>query len=1035
MEQMPTIDELQIDIQASGTNAANGINALEQSLRKLRSAVAPMSKGGVGLNSLANSLKKFSSSFSSMAGFENVRKSISGIASSLKPLENIQKSGFNSIASGLGKISNVAPKLESITFALKNANMEAFAEQCNRVAAAMRPLAEQSAKIYSGLSVLPSVVNKVANGNNRLSTSSRNAASGFGTLNSFLTAFRIKLLAVTAILRRVFGWISGWVKESNDYVENLNLFTVAMGKYANEAKAYAEKVSEIMGIDPSDWMRAQGVFMTLATGFGVASDKAALMSKNLTQLGYDISSFFNIDVEDAMQKLQSGISGELEPLRRLGYDLSQAKLESIALSLGVDKSVSSMTQAEKAQLRYYAILTQVTTAQGDMARTLDAPANQLRILSAAATQASRALGNIFIPALNKILPYAIAFLKVIRWVADEIAGLFGFSLPQIDWDTSSVSSGVGAVGDSLDNATDSAKELKKQLMGFDELNILSEQSSGSGGSYSGGGGGGLDLNLPEYDFLGDLTESKASEIFDRWKKKLTPFVEWLKTNFDSVLSTVTAIGIALLTWKIGKGVATTISAISELSKAGKITLGITIALGGVALAVENVKAILDGKYSANSLISAIKTAISSALVGGGISLAIGSASSLLITIPVALILSAVAVSFATEAGKSGINNAINSIKSVFSGENFIPEFASELETGWYDWVVGLLQPGLEIASLQARFMGSETGKSFIEGLRREDVPGLFGSMFSEGWEKVKKAFSDDGYFVQVWDRIRSHFEGDNAPSVFFGESFTAGWNKITNVFSNSDGWFQENVWTRIKNVFTGNGTPKDFFGASFLEGWNAIKNAFGNGGAVSTFFSDVWKNIKQAFSGENLPETFFGKTFLAGWTKVKEVFSSVKTWFEENVKKPIEDVFNNISLSFKLPHFSWGYSYLDSSGIMYKILSALNLPTALPRLSVSWYAQGGYPANGQMFIAREAGPELVGTMGGRTAVANNDQITEGIRRAAYEGVLEAMTKAQAEGGSGNTWLVQIGDREFTDAVVTSINRRTKQRGEFALEGI
>ena len=104
-------------------------------------------------------------------------------------------------------------------------------------------------------------------------------------------------------------------------------------------------------IDLSDWIRNQGVFNTLLTGFGDTADRASLMSKNLTQLGYDLSSFFNISVEDSMQKLQSGISGELEPLRRLGYDLSQARLEAVALSLGIDKSVSSMTQAEKAELR------------------------------------------------------------------------------------------------------------------------------------------------------------------------------------------------------------------------------------------------------------------------------------------------------------------------------------------------------------------------------------------------------------------------------------------------------------------------------------------------------------------------------------------------------------------------------------------------------------------------------------------------------------------------------------------------------------
>ena len=185
-------------------------------------------------------------------------------------------------------------------------------------------------------------------------------------------------------LRRIGRVLAGWIKESNDYVENLNLFTASMGQYAAESQKYAENVGEIMGIDPSAWMRAQGIFNTLIVGFGVGAEKAALMSKNLTQLSYDLSSFYNISVEDSMQKVQAGISGELEPLRRLGYDLSQTKLQAIALEHGITKSFNAMTQAEKSQLRYYAALTQVTVAQGDMARTLEAPANQLRILKAQA---------------------------------------------------------------------------------------------------------------------------------------------------------------------------------------------------------------------------------------------------------------------------------------------------------------------------------------------------------------------------------------------------------------------------------------------------------------------------------------------------------------------------------------------------------------------------------------------------------------------------------------------------------------------------
>ena len=279
---------------------------------------------------------------------------------------------------------------------------------------------EQATAGGCGLSSVSKEMKKLNNINIGLSSSTRSSAASFGQLAT-------KVAAAAISLKKVGTTIASWINESNEYVENLSLFKVSMGEYAESAQEYAEAVGEIMGIDPSAWMRNQGVFMTMATGFGVATDRAATMSQQLTQLGYDISSFYNTSVEDAMQKLQSGLAGELEPLRRLGYDLSQAKLEATALSLGIDKAVSSMTQAEKAELRYYAIMTQVTQVQGDMARTLESPANQMRIFKAQTEQAARALGNIFIPALNAILPYAIAATKVLRIIADAVAALFNFN--------------------------------------------------------------------------------------------------------------------------------------------------------------------------------------------------------------------------------------------------------------------------------------------------------------------------------------------------------------------------------------------------------------------------------------------------------------------------------------------------------------------------------------------------------------------------------------------------------------------------------
>ena len=435
-----------------------------------------------------------------------------------------------------------------------------------------------------GLGSVAKELNKMGDANNRVSSSTTKSAKS-------LSSMAKSAVAAIYSFRKVTKTIGGWVSESNNYVENLNLFTASMGEYASSAQAYAESVGDTLGIDPSVWMRNQGVFMTLATGFGVAGDRAATMSQHLTQLGYDISSFYNTSVEDAMQRLQSGISGELEPLRRLGYDLSQAKLEATALSLGIDKAVSSMTQAEKAELRYYAIMTQVTTAQGDMARTLDAPANQFRILEAQISQAGRALGNIFIPAINAVLPYLIAAVKVVRVLADAVSSLVGFTLPEIDY--SGITTGATEASSTIDEATDSAKKFKKTLLGIDELNVMSDTSSGSDDNY---GATGFDFDLPTYDFIGEATNNRVNEIVEKMKEwlgisgEISSLADLLHTKFGRILIAVGAIGTAIAAWKVVKGAANVFKVVGSLfgKKSGG---GVTGSLAGVKSPKDMLKAV------------------------------------------------------------------------------------------------------------------------------------------------------------------------------------------------------------------------------------------------------------------------------------------------------------------------------------------------------------------------------------------------------------------------------------------------------------
>lgn len=406
------------------------------------------------------------------------------------------------VVKGLDKLATSLQKLGKVTQGLN----------LGTVSSAFKSISTSVSKLDN------SKVNALTTG---LSKLEKTATKSTGSFTDFAAKLGITYVGITTIATG----ISSMIKQSTEYIENINLFAVSLGNYADEAMRYAEQVQSVMGIDLSDWIRNQSIFMTLATGFGVASDQAYTMSKNLTQLGYDISSFFNLSIEESMQKLQSGLAGELEPLRRIGYDLSVARLQQEAYNLGIEKSVNAMTQAEKAQLRYYAIMTQVTTVQGDMARTLEQPANQLRILTANLQMAARAIGNIFIPALNAILPVAIAVVQIITEIANAIASLFGFEIVMPSYDTvDGAVSGTGEVADNLDDANSSAKKLKNNLLGIDELNIISPDTDSGSGSGAGAGGGGFDIEIPEYDFLGDAMNERIEAIKQKIKE-LLPLLE------------------------------------------------------------------------------------------------------------------------------------------------------------------------------------------------------------------------------------------------------------------------------------------------------------------------------------------------------------------------------------------------------------------------------------------------------------------------------------------------------------------------------
>ena len=283
------------------------------------------------------------------------------LASALNVLGDVKTSeGLKTTLTQLNRIPKIMEALDS-------AGLEKFANQMKEVASAMKPLADEMDKIARGFDKFPAKIKSTISAIDKMSTTSKRSSNTFGLFNSSFAKFGLFYLSFD----KVVDVLSDALNESNAYVENLNLFTVSMGEYAEEAKRYAETVQDALGIDFSEWIRNQAMFMRVGNGFGIVSDKAAIMSKNLTQLGYDLSSYYNVTVEEAMLKLQSGFSGEPEPLRRWGYAIEQATLQQIAYNNGITQSIDTMTQAQKAMLRYVAIMDQSKDAMGDLSRTIN----------------------------------------------------------------------------------------------------------------------------------------------------------------------------------------------------------------------------------------------------------------------------------------------------------------------------------------------------------------------------------------------------------------------------------------------------------------------------------------------------------------------------------------------------------------------------------------------------------------------------------------------------------------------------------------
>lgn len=607
------------------TKVVNSLDKLSASISALKQASAGLSGldnitnflNGIGnanfsgsvksINSVVNAIKKIPAAVSGLNGvdFYSMSGSITELTNAMAPLSILDASGLKAIGSAVNAIG----KIPDLTDKLKATDLDSFASSCQKISAALTPLASQLDKVGNAFAKLPPQLSKVVTQANRVTAANERQKKSYLSLSNQLNGFMLSAKKLVS-LKAIAEYLGKAVAKFNDFYEATDLFHNAMGNLSGEADTLISKMQGLLGVDPTKAMTYMATIQSLGTSFGLASDKAYVLSKNLTQLAYDEGSYWNKDVAETFTAMSSAISGEIEPIRRLGVDLSQARLQQELLALGFNKQVSSLSQADKAVLRYIAIMKQTANVQGNLAQTIQSPANQIKILKAQLDMLAKSVGSLLYPALKSILPPLIAAVQLIREFVEWVAKLMGVKVVFTDFTKSADS--VGGIGDAMDETTDStkkaAKALKDYTMGFDELNIIdpTQGSSGSGGGASAG------------NILGDVDLSG----YDMFKNYVGTSIDEMKQKIKSMLPLIATVATALAAWKLTNLITDIVDAISKMNALKSIVLGLGVFTVGIVLEITGIKDAIEngvnGKNFAEIVLGALIGTTGAAILGKGI---------------------------------------------------------------------------------------------------------------------------------------------------------------------------------------------------------------------------------------------------------------------------------------------------------------------------------------------------------------------------------------------------------------------------------
>lgn len=1067
---------------SSLSSLATGVSQLGSAMQNMNAGTADFTRlaknitkigsvDSVALTNTATSLQAVTKAVASISAIPQNATQVTEFAKSLgklgsKSIENavvnIPKLGnaLNGLMTTLSRAPNVSQNVIQMTNALAN-------------------LASQGSKVGTSSNSLQKSLYGV-------STSARTATKNSWSLASAIGKFYATYFMVIRGSKKLIEAI----KSTTDYIEAFNYQAVAFGKIGSEwdkdyekygydnATAYAEsfqnRVNDTLGKLSGLKVNVQGGLLeesgaknlglniqeitqyasqlaSVTNSLGQTGEATTAITKSMTMLAGDISSLFNVDYSTVAQNLQSGLIGQSRALYKYGIDITNATLATYAYNLGISKSVSEMTQMEKQQLRVLAILDQSKVSWGDLANTINSPSNMLRQFSNNMKEVGMVAGQLFIPILSKVMPVVNGVTIAIKRLLVNLASLMGVKIDFESFGQSGykdTSDGLEDISDGYQDVADSAKKATLSLMGFDEINKLQDDTSSSKSS-SGGGGSSIDLTddiakaAADYEAAWNKAFANMENSAIAWADKIEKALEPVRKIFkDFAIGDFYAAGqdTSNLVAGIFNWFADAIDKVDWYGigrKMGDYLAGIdwVEVLSSVGKAIwEAIKAAIEiwqGLFQS----APVETTIMSVL---GVMKFTGLGKKVGERISDALSWSAIKKGLKSFAGGGGLLKGLQTMLttdlSVIMGAGTAAEIGLTIGTG----IVG---------GIGAAIIGFNIGNKLNEALTGEKIDM---SMFDQIAYLIKAPFEDlpsfiDGVIETITfghkDDIANWWTTSVAPwftKEKWGElgdniktSLSEKWNSFSDWWSNTAivswwnnnvaPWFEKETWVdAVDGMKLGIQEKWD----SIVGWWNSLAIvSWWNNDVKPWFTKEKWENL-----ADGIKKGIQGKwDDVVDWWDSKPALQRISVAIED-FKAKIQNAWNSFKqwwndLGLEFPHIDTPHFKIDGEFSL--------APPKVPKVSIDWYANGGFPGKGQLFVANEVGPEMVGTMDGRTAVANQQEITQGIANAVYPAVYNAVVAAMSEANNNvNITLQGDADKLFT-MVQDKANSYTNMTGQAA----